>query len=163
MQWRARSAVLSVTPALVFAAPAVGGAALSVGIRAGSVNSGARISVFAGGDPSARRLAIVLVPAGTAPRLHPCELSPLCPPLSAWPVRPPLRVIGWISFKRTRGPHWTTVRLPRVAPGRYKLFALWKAPHPPGQAFLLFPASRYRGGGLVDDSQINGATLLIRP
>jgi hypothetical protein len=53
------------------------------------------------------------------------------------------------------------VRFPRVPPGRYKIFALWKAPHPQGQPYLLFAASRYRGGGLVDDTQLNGATLKV--
>jgi hypothetical protein len=163
MESRTRSGALVATLALALAVPPFANAALRVGIRGNPVVRGARLAVFAGFDPSARRLAIVLAPANTAPALHVCGQSSLCPPTSTWPVRPPLRVIGWISFERIRSPHWTTVRLPRVAPGRYKVFALWKAPHPRGRPYLLFAASRYRGGGLVDDTQFNGATLQITP
>jgi hypothetical protein len=124
--------------------PALAGAALGVAIRDTTISNGAKIAVSAGFDPSARRLAIELAPASTAPKLHACEQRPLCPPTSTWPVRPPLRVIGWISFKHTHGPHWTSVRLRHVQPGRYKIFALWRSPHPPGQPYLLFAASRYR-------------------
>jgi hypothetical protein len=147
--------------ALVLAAPPGVSAQLSVGIKATSVASRGSIAIFAGGDPAAQRLAVVLAPARAAPRFHSCESGAFCPPVSGWPVQPPLRILGWISFRHTHGPHWTTVGLHGVAPGRYKFFALWKSPHPQRQPYLLFAAGHYRGGGLVDDSQINGTTLLI--
>ena len=153
--------MLATALGLVLAAPPFASAQLGVGIKATSVATRGSIAVFAGGDPAARRLAVVLAPARAAPRYHACASGAFCPPTSAWPVRPPLRVLGWISFRHTRGPHWTTVRLPGVAPGRYKLFALWQSPHSQGGPYMLFAAARYRGGGLVDDSQINGVTLLV--
>ena len=142
--------------------PAIARADISVGITATSLSSHARITVFVGGDPSARRLAILLVPATHAPSPQKCAAG-TCPPTTTWPVKPPLQVIGWVSFRRNRSPHLTMMRLPAIRPGHYKIFALWKSPHRPQQRYLLFAASRYRGGALIDTTTINGATVTIGP
>jgi hypothetical protein len=158
-----RTGVLAgLTICALTSAPSNASADISIGVTRTSLRAHARITVFAGGDPAARRLAIVLVPAADAPRLHNCDAG-ICPPTSTWPVTPPLRVIGWVSFQRNRSPHLTVMRLPAVRPGHYKLFALWKSPHHPHQRYLLFAASRYRGGGLIDNSTTNGAILTIGP
>jgi hypothetical protein len=159
---RRRAAVVALLLALplVLAAPA--SAMLEVGIRAGHVASGGQLDVWAGGDGAARRLAIVIAPADRVP---PFQHSCYCQ-TTTWPVPAPLRVIGWISFDRDRYSHWTRVRLPRLAPGRYKVFAIWRAPRPrpdparPG-AVLLFAASRYLEGGRVDGSLLRGLPLTV--
>ena len=71
-------------------------------------------------------------------------------------------MIGWVSSNTIATPTSPLFRLPTVMP-RVQALRTLEDTSPSAPAYLLYPASRYRGGGLIEDATINGVMLTSAP